>query len=165
VKINGSSTALLDRDIDAVLENREGDGSQLVEVLLDIQEKYKYLPEDMLREVSRRLNLPLIEVFRVANFYRAFSLSPQGEHLLTVCLGTACHVRGAPKLIDEACRILNIAPGDTTNDGKFTLETVHCLGACALSPVAIIDGKYYEHVTPGKLRSIIGSFSQERLES
>ncbi len=154
---------MLRADVDDRTE-RERDASQLIEILLDVQEEHKYLPEDVLREVARRLQVPLIEVYRVANFYKAFSLQPQGKHLLTVCLGTACHVKGAPKLVDEAGRLLRVSPGETTEDGLFTLEAVNCLGACALSPVAIIDGKYYEHVTPRKLRSIVNTTRKQEQE-
>jgi NADH-quinone oxidoreductase subunit E len=127
----------------------------LIEVLQDIQETYNYLPEEALRQVSQKLDVPLIEVFRVANFYKAFTLKPRGKHLLTVCMGTACHVRGAPRLADEVLGQLNVAPGDTTEDGEFTVETVNCLGACALGPVVVLDGKYYDHMTPAKLRDLI----------
>jgi NADH-quinone oxidoreductase subunit E len=148
--------------LDTILQDRENDSSQLIEVLLDIQEKFRYLPEDMLREVSVRMKVPLIEVYRVANFYKAFSLNPQGRHLLTVCNGTACHVKGSPKLVDEAQTLLGLNPGETSADGEFTLETVNCVGACALSPVAILDGQYYEHVTPSRLRAILESVRKKQ---
>jgi NADH:ubiquinone oxidoreductase subunit E len=141
--------------LDAILQKRERSPSQLIETLQDIQEIYNYLPEDTLRLTSKKLNVPLIEVFRVANFYKAFTLKPRGKHLLTICMGTACHVRGAPKLADEVLGQLNVKPGGTTQDREFTVETVNCLGACALGPVVILDGKYYEHMTSAKLRSLI----------
>jgi NADH:ubiquinone oxidoreductase subunit E len=99
--------------------------------------------------------MPLIEVFRVANFYKAFSLKPRGKHLVTICMGTACHVRGAPKFMDEILGLLKVKPGETTADGEFTVETVNCLGACALSPVVVLDGKYHKHMTTGTLRALI----------
>lgn len=142
------------KKIDAILKDRTS-RLELIEVLQDVQTSYNYLPEDVLRQVSERLDTPLIEVFRVANFYKAFTLKPRGKHLLTVCTGTACHVKGAPKFLDEVLGQLNIKPGESTEDGEFTVETVNCLGACALSPVVILDGKYYEHMTPGKLRELI----------
>jgi len=107
------------------------------------------------------LDVPLIEVFRLANFYQAFSLKPRGRHLVTVCQGTACHVQGAPKLVDEVLGQLGVEPGETTKDGAFTVETVNCLGACALAPVIIIDGQYYEHMTSMKLRDLIEAFRAE----
>ncbi len=128
---------------------------ELIEVLQDVQKEHNYLPEDKLRAVSEELNVPLIEVFRVANFYKAFTLKPRGRHLLTVCMGTACHVRGAPKFLDEVLGQLNVRPGETTEDGEFTVETVNCLGACALGPVVVLDEKYYDHMSAGKLRTLI----------
>lgn len=142
------------KKIDAILKDRTS-RSELIEVLQDVQASYNYLPEEVLRQVSERLDTPLIEVFRVANFYKAFTLKPRGEHLLTVCTGTACHVKGAPKFLDEVLGQLSIKPGETTEDGEFTVETVNCLGACALSPVIILDGEYHKHMTPGKLRELI----------
>jgi len=141
--------------INRILKDRRGASCELIEVLQDTQEIYNYLPEEVLRIVSEKLKVPLIEVFRVANFYKAFTLEPRGKHLLTVCMGTACHVRGAPKFLDEVLGQLNVGPGETTQDGKFTVETVNCLGACALGPVVVLDGKYYDHVSTGKLRALI----------
>jgi NADH-quinone oxidoreductase subunit E len=128
-----------------------------MEVLQDTQAAYHYLPEEALCRVSETMGVPLIEVFRLANFYKAFSLKPRGRHLITVCMGTACHVRNSPRFLDEVRRRLRVEPGGTTQDGEFTLETVNCLGACALAPVVIMDGKYYEHMTPAKLGSLLGA--------
>lgn len=143
------------KKINKILKNTERVSGNLIEVLQDVQETYRYLPEGVLRIVSERLKLPLIEVFRVANFYKAFSLLPRGRHLLTACMGTACHVRGAPKFLDEILGELHVKPRETTKDGEFTVETVNCLGACALGPVVVLDGKYYSHMTTGKLRGLI----------
>lgn len=141
--------------LDSILHKRGKSRYQLIEVLQDIQSSYNYLPEDILRTVAEELEVPPIEVFRVANFYKAFALKPRGKHLLTVCMGTACHVRGAPKFLDEVLGQLKVKPGETTGDGAFTVETVNCLGACALGPVVVLDGKYYKHMTAGKLRTLI----------
>ncbi len=141
--------------LDNILENMNKSSGELIEVLQEVQETYTYLPEEILRAVAEKLNVPLIEVFRVANFYKAFTLQPRGKHLLTICMGTACHVKGAPKFLDEVLSQLDIQPGETTDDGEVTVETVNCLGACALAPVVVIDGKYYDHMTAGKLRSLI----------
>lgn len=142
-------------EVDSLLEGRGQDPFDVLEVLYDLQAKYGYLPEEALRSVSVGLGLSLIEVFRLANFYKAFSLKPRGRHLLTVCLGTACHVRGAPRMLDEVQALLGIAPGETTADGVFTLETVNCLGACALGPMVVADGVYHEHMNSEKLRSLL----------
>ncbi len=144
--------------LDNILETTGKSSSELIEVLQEVQKTYNYLPEDILRNVSEKLEVPLIEVFRVANFYKAFTLKPRGEHILTVCMGTACHVRGAPKFLDEVLGQLGIKPGETTEDGEFTVETVNCLGACALGPVVVLDGKYYDHMTAGKLRVLIQKY-------
>jgi NADH-quinone oxidoreductase subunit E len=136
-------------------------GEQLIETLQDIQEGYGYLPEGLLREVARELRVPLIEVFRTAHFYKAFSLTPKGEHQITICNGTACHVCGSGRLLQELHSLLGIDAGQTTQDGRFTVETVNCLGACALSPIVVIDGHYYDHVSPAKLRSLIRELGTE----
>jgi len=145
-----------------ILKNKDRSSLELIEVLQDIQTAYNYLPEKALREISEKLEVPLIEVFRVANFYKAFALNPRGKHLLTICMGTACHVKGAPKFLDEVLELLNVKPGETTGDGKFTVETVNCLGACALGPIVVIDGKYYDHMTAGKLRKLINDVSSRK---
>lgn len=149
------------KKVNDILKDREKTSSQLIEVLQDVQEIYNYLPEEALRAVSKKLEVSLIEVFRVANFYKAFTLKPRGKHLLTVCMGTACHVRGAPKFLDEVLGQLGVKPGETTADGQFTIETVNCLGACALGPVVVIDGQYYDHMTSGKLRGLIQKTRQK----
>ncbi len=141
--------------LEALLSNRQCKPENLIEVLQDVQGIYNYLPEEALWKVSETLSIPVIEVFRVANFYKAFTLKPRGRHLITVCLGTACHVRGAPRFVDEVMGLLKIGPGETTYDMAFTLETVNCVGACALGPVLIMDGKYHDHMTPNKLRGLI----------
>lgn len=150
------------KKLDTILRNRQKSSSELIEVMQDIQGVYDYLPEEILRGVSERLEVPLIEVFRVANFYKAFTLKPRGKHLLTVCMGTACHVRGAPKFLDEVLGQLDVQPGETTKDGKFTVETVNCLGACALGPIVVLDGKYYDHMTTGKLRALIQNVRKKK---
>ena len=141
--------------VDAILENRGAEPFDIMEAMQDLQELHGYLPEWVLRRVSEKLEVPLIEVFRLANFYKAFSLQPRGRHLVTVCTGTACHVRGAPRMLDEVVVELQIRPGETTADRAFTVETVNCLGACALGPVVVIDGKYHENMTPVRLRTLL----------
>jgi len=143
-------------NVDEILEGRGSEPFDIIEVLQDLQGLLGYLPEEVLRRVSAAFGVPLIEVFRLASFYKAFSLTPRGRHLLTVCLGTACHVRGAPRMLDEAVAQLKVEPGGTTEDGAFTVETVNCLGACALGPVVVLDGKYHDHMTPAKLRALVG---------
>lgn len=127
----------------------------LIPILEEIQNYYNYLPEKALREVSKNLNLPLKDVYGVASFYKAFSLKPRGKHIVTVCLGTACHVRNAPAIVESFQKQLGINAGETTNDNEFTLETVNCLGACALGPIVVTDGKYNSSVKIKEVKSII----------
>lgn len=143
------------------LRTRPAEPDQLIEVLQDVQAASGYVSEEAIRAISDQLGVPLIEVYRVASFYKAFSLEPRGRHLVLVCMGTACHVRGAPRMLDEVLGQLDVAPGETTEDGLFTVETVNCLGACALGPVVVVDGEYHDHMTPGKLRKLIRSLREE----
>lgn len=138
--------------------NKYGDPDSLISILQDVQSEYHYLPEEALRYVTKGLGLPLIQVYGVASFFKAFSLKPKGEHTIQVCLGTACHVRGAPAVLDELERQLDIKSGQTTEDLKFTLETVNCLGACALGPIVVIDGKYYGQMNAGKVKKILAKY-------
>ena len=147
--------------VDTILEGLGAEPFDVMEALQDIQEHYRYLPEEAMSRVSQVLNVPVIEVFRLANFYKAFSLKPRGRHLLTVCKGTACHVQGAQTLFDEVLGQLEVEPGGTTHDKAFTVEAVHCVGACALAPVVIIDGKYYDHMTAGRFRKLIEKIRSE----
>ncbi len=141
--------------LDSILEGRRSQPHQLIEVLHDLQEQYGYIPEKAMLAVAGELGVPLMEVYRVASFYKTFSRKPRGQNVFTVCTGTACHVRGANLLIDQVQGQLKIAPGSTTADGRVTLESVNCVGACALGPVVMRNGSYFHHVTPGKLRKLI----------
>jgi len=127
--------------------------------LQDIQAEYRYLPEDALMEVSHSLEIPLSQVYSVATFFRAFSLEPTGRHLIDVCLGTACHVRGAVRILERLERELGIKHGETTKDLDFTLETVNCVGACALGPIVIADGEYSGEMTADKVKPLIERYS------
>ncbi len=114
----------------------------LISILNQVQDRYHYLPHSALVLLSETLDIPLSQIYAVATFYHAFSLKPRGAHLVRVCMGTACHVRGAPQILDRLEKKLNVAAGGTTRDRNVTLETVNCLGACALGPIAVVDGKY-----------------------
>jgi NADH:ubiquinone oxidoreductase subunit E len=143
--------------LEKILKNRRSQPQQLVEVLQDVQESFGYVPQEAMTVVARELGVPLIEVSRVAHFYKAFSLKPRGKHVVTVCMGTACHVRGAPRMLDQVKGELGIEPGETTEDRMFTLERVNCLGACALGPVVVLDGQYHPKMTPNRLRELLES--------
>ncbi|MFC1950245.1 NADH-quinone oxidoreductase subunit NuoE [Chloroflexota bacterium] len=127
----------------------------LLSVLHDIQVEYNYLPEGKLIEAAKTLAMPLIDVYGVATFYKSFSLKPRGRHLIKVCGGTACHVRGASRITEEIGRRLDVKPGETSENGEFSLETVMCLGCCAIGPVVMIDDKYHGQITPKKVESIL----------
>ncbi len=141
--------------VTAIVGKYGGSHDSLISILQDIQFEYHYLPEDALRLVARLLDLPPIQVYGVATFFKAFSLKPKGEHIVNVCLGTACHVRNAPAVLDELKRQLDIEPGDTTEDMQFSLDTVNCLGACALGPVVVIDEKYHGQMNAGKVKKVL----------
>ena len=124
-----------------ITEEARGDGS-LISALEEIQERYRYLPPEALILASESLGVPLSQAYAVATFYNAFSLKPKGKHCMNVCMGTACHVRGSPQILDRLETKLDIKAGETTRDHLFTLETVNCVGACALGPVVITNGEY-----------------------
>jgi NADH:ubiquinone oxidoreductase subunit E len=147
-----------------ILEGRRSQPRQLIEVLQDIQYNYGYIPEKGMREVSIGLGVPLIEVYRVASFYKAFRLKPTGKIILTLCMGTACHVRSSDLLLDFAISQLDVKPGEVTADGLFSIETVNCLGACALGPIVKENEIYHHHMTPAKLRKLIDSIRRRELE-
>ena len=147
--------------VDSILDRWSNNGSSLISILLDIQSRYNYLPKDALIRVSERLRIPLIHVYSVATFYKSFSLKPRGKHLITVCLGTACHVRGAPEVLNEIENQLNIDVGETTPDNNFTLETVRCLGTCAIGPIVTIDGEYYGQMNSKKIHSILKKYERK----
>ena len=136
----------IDGKLREIIGDRSGEPRFLIEVLQDVQQVDGYLSQDVMCGVSERLCVPLIEVYRVASFYKAFSLQPRGKHVVTVCMGTACHVRGAHRMVDEVAGQLGIEPGETTDDQLFTVESVNCLGACALGPVVVTDGTYHHHI-------------------
>jgi NADH-quinone oxidoreductase subunit E len=144
--------------VKTVLERHQRDQGMLVAILQDIQAEYNYLPKKALMEVSQGLDIPLTRVYSVASFFKAFSLKPRGRHLINVCLGTACHVRGAVRVLDEIERELGIKAGGTTKDLKYTLETVNCVGACALGPIVIIDGKYLGQMKTDRVRALLKGY-------
>ncbi|MDO9528701.1 MAG: NAD(P)H-dependent oxidoreductase subunit E [Syntrophales bacterium] len=143
------------KDILRILEKYDQNRGGLVAILEEIQSKYGYLPETALRIVSERTSRSLVDIYGVATFYRFFSLKPKGKHLSCVCLGTACHVRGAQGVVEEFEQQLGIKAGQTTEDQEFTLETVNCLGACALGPVVVIDGHYFSKVERSKVKQLL----------
>ncbi|MCK4696800.1 MAG: NAD(P)H-dependent oxidoreductase subunit E [Dehalococcoidia bacterium] len=146
--------------VEEIIREYDSSRDSLISILQDVQSEYRYLPESILKLVARKLGLPMIQVYGVATFFKAFSLKPRGKHLLSVCLGTACHVRGAPAVLDEVERKLCIEPGETSEDMQFTLETVNCLGACALGPIMVMDGEYHGQMVPGKVQATINRYKK-----
>ena len=144
--------------IDAIIAGYQGKTSGLTTILQDIQDEYNYLPPQAMERVAEKMGLPLSQVLNVATFYKAFSLEPRGEHLITVCLGTACHVRGGVRLVEQAERLLKIRAGGTTPDLQFTLETVNCVGSCALGPVMIVDGEYHGKMSSSKVERVLKKY-------
>jgi NADH:ubiquinone oxidoreductase subunit E len=141
--------------LEKIVAGRRSQPHQLIEALHDVQDNFGYISEEAIRTLSQELGVPLMEVYRVAAFYKAFKLKPSGKNVITVCMGTACHVRGARLLLDQATTQLDVKPGEVTEDGLFTVEHVNCLGACALGPVVVENQTYHDHMTPGKLRNLI----------
>jgi NADH-quinone oxidoreductase subunit E len=138
-----------------------GEPGHLVNLLHDLQAEFRYLPEEALRQAAAHLGVPPARIFGVATFYEGFHLKPRGEHIVTVCMGTACHVRGSPRLLDQLGRDLAILPGGTTPDLQVTLETVNCVGACALGPLVIVDGNYHGNMTTGRLGPLTSSLRKK----
>ncbi len=145
---------------DEIIDHVGVDRSNLIHILQEVNYTIGYLPESALRRISVRMHIPYSEVYGTASFYKAFSLTPRGKHIINVCMGTACHVRGAPRIVEELEKILEVESGETTNDGLFTLEEVNCLGACALGPVMTIDGDYHGHLVAAKVEPIIKQYRE-----
>lgn len=138
-------------------EHKEVKGA-LIPVLHEIQKLYGYLPQEALQLVSKELNISMSEIYGVATFYSLFTLEPKGEHIIRVCMGTACYVKGAQSIIDKLNSELGVEVGKTTEDGKFTLEAARCLGSCGLAPVMMIDDRVYGKITPGDVIKILEEY-------
>ena len=144
--------------IDKIINKYQGDAGSLVQVLLEIQSENRWVPKEALDKVSKKLKVPLNRIQHIVTFYKAFSLVPKGRHEVHVCTGTACHVRGAPRLLDSVQDLIGIGPGETDLDLKFSLETVNCLGCCALGPVMVIDGEYHGKMAPAKSEEVLKNY-------
>jgi NADH-quinone oxidoreductase subunit E len=144
--------------VKSILDRYQRDPGMLVSVLQDVQAEYNYLPKEALVQVSQGLGIPLTQVYSVASFFKAFSLKPRGRHLINVCLGTACHVRGAVRILEEIEQELGINPGETTEDFRYALERVNCVGACALGPIVIVDGNYSGQVKSSKVKHLLENY-------
>ena len=144
--------------VDRIIDRYAGEEGALIQVLLDVQREYNWLPGEALRQISERLKIPVSRIYRVASFYKAMSLTPIGRHLVNVCLGTACHVRGGPRIMDKVEELLGIKAGETTPDQRFTVNRVNCLGCCALGPVIVVDEEYHGKLAPAKLKEVLETY-------
>jgi len=144
--------------IDQIIDKHQAEASSLIQVMLEIQSENNWLPKEALERVSERLEVPLARILHIATFYKAFSLVPKGRHGVHICVGTACHVRGATRILDTVQELTGIKPGETDLDLKFSLETVNCLGCCALGPVMEIDGKTHGKMTTAETANIINNY-------
>jgi NADH-quinone oxidoreductase subunit E len=148
-------------DIDDIIERYPGKPESLIFLLQDIQAAYNYISSEAMTLVCDHVGVPLTQAYAVATFYQSFSLEPKGEHEIRVCLGTACHLKGAPRIVSELERRLGIKPGETTKDLKYSLDTVNCLGACALAPVSVVDNEYQPNTTTPKLVKLLDKMITE----
>jgi len=149
-------------EIDPIIKRYGAKESAILAILQDVQAKEKYLPKEALEYLGEKLHIPLNKIYRIATFYRAFSLKPRGRHEICVCMGTACHVRGAQRIADQMNLQLGIRPGETTEDRNFTLETVNCLGVCAAGPVVAIDGQYFGKMSSTKVEGTLKKFRSDK---
>jgi NADH-quinone oxidoreductase subunit E len=147
--------------IERIIQNYRNENGNIISLLQDIQDHYNFLPSFVLKLVSRELKIPLSKIYSVATFYTQFSFNEKGKHIITVCDGTACHVKGGPLLADYIITQLGIQPGQTTEDKLFSLEVVSCVGACALSPVCLIDDKVHGSLTVRKLNKLLTKIQKE----
>jgi NADH-quinone oxidoreductase subunit E len=152
-------TTFMDIDrVDRIIDKHQSEASSLIQVLLEIQSENHWLPKEALERVSRRLQVPLTRIQHIATFYKAFSLVPKGRHEIHICMGTACHVRGATRVLDTVQDLTGIKPGETDLDLKFSLETVNCLGCCALGPVVEVDGKTHGKMSPSETEDVLNKY-------
>lgn len=144
--------------IDQIIDKHENKASSLIQILLDIQSEHHWLPKEALVRVSNNLKVPLSQIQHITTFYKSFSLVPKGRHEVHVCMGTACHVRGAQRVLDTVQDQIGIKPGETDVDLKFSLETVNCLGCCALGPVMVVNGEYHGNIVPSQLEDVLKTY-------
>jgi len=144
-----------DNLIEQIVKRYDGDTGMLIPMMQDLQSECGYLPVEHLRYLGGRLKVPISRLYAVATFYSSFRLVPKGAHEVTLCMGTVCYLKGAPKICEAISREFQVEPGGTTPDRLFTLQAVNCVGACAVAPVMLVDGKYYESVTPASALEIL----------
>jgi len=141
--------------VDQIIDKHQGEASSLIQILLDIQSEHRWLPKNALDRVSEKLQVPMTRIQHITTFYKAFSLVPKGRHEVHVCMGTACHVRGAQRVLDTVEELIGIGPGETDPEMNYSLDTVNCLGCCALGPVLEVDGKHHGNITPADIAAVL----------
>jgi len=146
-----------DKEVDEIIAKYQGDKSALIQVLIEVQRQKRWLSKETLKQVSERLGVASTQIYHITTFYKAFSLTPRGRHSVTVCLGTACQVRGAPRLMDNITQTLKINAGETSTDEQFSLDTARCLGCCAIGPVMVVDGEYYGKPSRKEVEQVISA--------
>ena len=156
------AVSVSEKEITKVLESYPKEKRYSLAILQDVQRKFGYIPRESLGAVSAYLDIKISALYSMATFYRALSLTPRGKHFIKICDGTACHIRGAPALLDALQRALGIKPGETTSDGLFTLETVNCVGACAIAPVMVVDEQYHPKVKPDEVGAILAAYKGKK---
>ena len=144
--------------IDGIIDKYEGKASAVIQALLEIQRENRWLPRDVLVKVSEKLGVPLNRIQHIVTFYKAFSLVPKGRHEIHICMGTACHVRGATRVLDTVEGLIGIKPGETSSDLKYSLKTVNCVGCCSLGPVMVIDGEYHGKMAPAQSEEVLKNY-------
>ena len=144
--------------IDGIIDKYEGKASAVIQALLEIQRENRWLPRDVLVKVSEKLGVPLNRIKHIVTFYKAFSLVPKGRHEIHICMGTACHVRGATRVLDTVQDLIGIKPGETSSDLKYSLKTVNCVGCCSLGPVMVIDGEYHGKMAPAQSEEVLKNY-------
>jgi NADH-quinone oxidoreductase subunit E len=145
-------------DYEEIVKKYNYESTQLISMLHDTQAKYNYLPKEALEVISEKTKVPLPDVYQVATFYKAFSLTPRGKYHVRVCQGTACHVRAAQRVLDSVERYLKIKTNETTKDGIFSLESVNCLGCCALGPVIVVNKEYHGNISPSQVERVLKKY-------
>jgi NADH-quinone oxidoreductase subunit E len=146
------------QEVESLLDKYNRQASQLISILHDVQSQYNWTPKEIIIQISEGLGIPISHVYSVVSFYKVFRTEPRGRHVARICLGTACHVRGGDKIMQKAEDILGIKQGTTTEDKKFTLEKVNCLGCCALGPVMVVDGNYYGRLVPADVEGHLAKY-------
>lgn len=149
------------QDVDAIIDQWGPKPASLLQIMLDINHRFHYVPAKSIERVSERLQMPISQVYSVATWFKVFSLKPRGRRIMHVCTGTACHVKGGPRIIERLEQELNLKPGETTEDLFLTLETVNCVGACAAAPVVVVDEVTHAEMTPGKASDLVKALRKE----